>query len=143
MKKYLIEDIIKRDGFFASTSVGISMFPMLRNRKDSLVIVPYEGRLKKYDVPLYKTHGKYVLHRIIEVTPDSYVIRGDNCLEKEYGVTDEQMVGVLKSFTRNGKEISVENPIYRIYVWVWCHSFGIRKVFKKIYWKLKRWIKKH
>ena len=52
------------------------------------------GRLKKYDVPLYKKGDSYVLHRVMEVLPDSYIIRGDNCDQKEYGITDDQILGM-------------------------------------------------
>ena len=83
-----IEDVLKEDRIFVSTTVGVSMYPMLRSRRDTIIIEPYEGRLKKYDIPLYKRGSRYVLHRIVDVLPDSYVICGDNCMEKEYGITD-------------------------------------------------------
>ncbi|MDO5305842.1 MAG: hypothetical protein Q4E87_09745, partial [bacterium] len=82
---------------------------MLRNRRDTIVIRPYEGRLKKYDVPLYKRGNDYVLHRIVKVLPDSYVICGDNCLNKEYGITDEQILGVLTEFYRDGTHIDMNS----------------------------------
>ena len=31
-------------------------------------------RLKKYDVPLYRRGADYVLHRVVKVLPESYVI---------------------------------------------------------------------
>ena len=48
-------------------TVGDSMEPMLRNRKDTIIIEPVHGRLKRYDLPLYRRpDGKYVLHRILQ-----------------------------------------------------------------------------
>ena len=64
--KKQIEDVLREEGLFVSTTVGVSMFPMLRNRRDTIIVRPYEGRLKKYDVPLYKRGSDYILHRIIE-----------------------------------------------------------------------------
>ena len=71
--KRKIEDVLRQEGMYVSTTVGVSMFPMLRNRQDTIIVMPYEGRLKKYDVPLYKRGSDYILHRIIEVRPDSYL----------------------------------------------------------------------
>ena len=82
-----MEQMLKEQGFLASTAVGISMNPMLRNRRDTILIAPVAGRLKKYDVPLYRRGDDYVLHRIVQVLPDSYVICGDNCMEREYGMS--------------------------------------------------------
>ena len=114
------------------------MYPMLRNRRDTIVVKPYEGRLKKYDVPLYKSGNNYVLHRIIEVLPDSYVIRGDNCINKEYGITDQDILGVLVAFHRDGKEVNMSGIGYRAYVVFWCHTHEIRQLCRKIYCKLRR-----
>ena len=72
-----IRRIIEAEGRYVSTSVGFSMKPMLRSRRDTVVIVPKTGRLKKYDVPLYAVGEKLILHRVVRVLPDGYNIRGD------------------------------------------------------------------
>ena len=75
MEKITIENAIKENGFYLSTIVGDSMMPLLRNRRDTVKIIPVSGRLKKYDLPLYKRpDGKYVLHRIVKVKKDHYEI---------------------------------------------------------------------
>lgn len=130
--KKKIEDILCEEGMFVSTTVGVSMYPMLRNRKDTIIVMPYEGRLKKYDIPLYKRNSDYILHRIIEVRSDSYVIRGDNCENKEYGITDEQILGVLTGFYRGNKQVNMEGWKYKLYVRVWCAVFPIRKILKRV-----------
>lgn len=127
--KRQIEDVLKEEGVFVSTTVGVSMFPMLRNRRDTIIVKPYEGRLKKYDVPLYKRGSNYILHRIIEVLPDSYVILGDNCIQKEYGITDEQILGVLTGFYRGSKQINMDGVGYKLYVCVWCRLYPLRKTY--------------
>lgn len=130
MKK--IEDILKEKGVYVSTTVGVSMYPMLRNRRDTIVIRPYTGRLKKYDVPLYKRGDKYILHRIVKVLPEGYVICGDNCLRREYGITDNQILGVLTEFYRDGRHIDIENLWYRVYVRGWTASYPVRAGLKYI-----------
>ena len=137
MKPLKIEEVLKEQGMFINTTTGYSMFPMLRDRKDTIVITPYEGRLKKFDVPLYKVEDRYILHRIIEVLPDSYVIRGDNCEMKEYGITDQDILGVLTSFYRGDKEVNMNGLGYRFYVRLWYYTFGLRKAVKFLYRKVK------
>lgn len=133
----MIEDVLKEQGLFVRSTSGYSMYPMLRDRKDTVVIVPCEGRLKKYDVPLYKSEGRYILHRIIEVRPDSYVIRGDNCMRTEYGITDADILGVLKTFYRDDKEVNMNGIGYKLYVRIWHHSFVLRKIIRKMREKLR------
>lgn len=130
--KRQIEDVLKEEGVFVSTTVGVSMFPMLRNRKDTIIVTPYKGRLKKYDVPLYKRDSSYILHRIIEVRPDSYVICGDNCIQKEYGITDEQILGVLTGFYRGAKKVNMDGIGYKLYARVWPFSYPVRKLCAKM-----------
>lgn len=73
-----IEFVLEKEGYFVSTTSGVSMFPMLRDRKDTVVIYPVNGCLKKYDVLLYKRENNYVLHRVVKVLENGYLIRGDN-----------------------------------------------------------------
>jgi hypothetical protein len=47
------EDVIKRDGRLVYTNVGDSMRPLIRQDRVILIIEKPQGRLKKYDVPLY------------------------------------------------------------------------------------------
>lgn len=121
------EDALARGGRLVYTCVGTSMLPMLRQKRDLLIIEKKEGRLKKYDVPLYRrASGQYVLHRIVKVCADSYVLCGDHQWRREYGVTDGQIIGVLTAFVRDGREISVTDKGYRLYVRLWCGLFPLR-----------------
>ena len=127
MNKTTFEEIIQRDGKLIYTNKGDSMMPLIKEGRDLLVISAVNGRLKKYDVPLYKRDsGQYVLHRIIKVRKSDYVICGDNRYHKEYGITDRHIIGVLTAVIRNGKEISVTNRRYRLYVHVWYFLFPVR-----------------
>ena len=110
-----IEDLLKNGGVYTSTTSGVSMMPMLRNRRDTIIVVATTDRLKKYDVALYRRKDDYVLHRVIKVLPESYVIRGDNCIAKEYGITDADVLGKLVEFYRDDKKINMEGKPYRIY----------------------------
>ena len=121
------EEVLNEKGYLVYYTVGVSMLPLLRQKKD-IVIIEAKGkeRCRKYDAVLFKRGGKYVLHRILKVRPDDYVIVGDNQYIREYGVTDEQILGIMTRLIRNGKEISVRNKWYLLYVHLWCDFYPIR-----------------
>ena len=103
------------------------MMPLLRQKKDLVIVKKPEGRLKRYDVPLYKRDsGQYVLHRILQVRETDYVICGDNRWQKEYGITDRHIIGVMTGIVRDGKTISVTDPGYLAYVHKQCDLFWLR-----------------
>ncbi len=143
MTKSTFEEQLEKNGRLIYTNVGDSMWPLIRQGKDLLVIEPVHGRLRKYDVPLYKRDsGQYVLHRILEVRRDDYVICGDNRSRKEYGITDRHIIGVLTGVVRSGKTVSVTNKWYRLYVHIWCDFFPLRSLIIRVYGKLKRILRK-
>ena len=136
------EDVIERNGRLVYTNVGDSMRPLIRQDRDILVIEKPKGRLKKYDVPLYKRDsGQYVLHRVLKVRPDDYVICGDNRYSKEYGISDRHIIGVLTAVVRDGKEMPITDLRYRLYVHLWCDFFPIRAVILKTR-RFPKWLKR-
>ena len=106
---------------------GVSMLPMLRQGKDTVTLSPVTGKLKKHDIPLYRRdNGGYVLHRII-AAGKTYTCIGDNQYIYEPGIRDDQIIGVVTSFTRGKREYSVTDWRYRLYVRLWCGTVTIRK----------------
>ncbi len=127
MNESSYEAELKTRGKIIHTNVGVSMMPLLRQNRDVMIIERPTGRLKKYDCPLYKTPGgKYILHRIIKVRENDYVICGDNCVTFERGVTDKQIIGVLTGVIRDGKTITMDNKWYKLYYHIWCDFIYIR-----------------
>ena len=132
-----------RDGRLVYTNVGDSMLPLIRQGRDILVIQRFQGRLKKYDVPLCRRDsGQYVLHRVLRVREHDYVICGDNRWSKEYGITDRHILGVLTAVVRDGKELPVTDWRYRLYVHLWCDLFPLRAFLLKGLHVLKRMMKR-
>lgn len=120
---------------------GISMLPMLRQGKDSIILSTLPDKLKKYDIPLYqRDNGKYVLHRVVEVG-DTYTCIGDNQYTFEYGLRHDQMIGVVTAFTRGDKEHSVKEPGYQLYCRVWHYSRPMRYFFFRVKRKLRKLVK--
>ncbi|MBQ8309697.1 MAG: hypothetical protein IJX80_01630 [Clostridia bacterium] len=141
-----IKEELRENGVYVSTTVGTSMRPMLRNRRDRIVLVPVgKERLKKWDLPMYlREDGKYVLHRIIDVKDDHYVIRGDNTYMKEY-VKDEQILGYVTEFYRGNRHVSTDEKRYRRYAAFWHAIYPVRVPFHKLRMlasRVKRFLKK-
>lgn len=139
------EEYLERQGSLTYTNVGTSMLPLLRQGRD-LFTVQKKGteRCRRGDVVLFRRPpDKYILHRIIEVRPDDYVMMGDNCIGKEIGVRDEDIIGVLTGFVRNGKEYSIKDQGYRVYSALWLLIMPLRVTVKKIIVSVRRGIKRN
>ena len=124
------EELLLNTGEYVTQVRGVSMFPMLRYRKDPVLIHPASGELKPYDVAVYAKTDRYVVHRVLEVRDSLYVIRGDNCISKEY-VPKGAIRGVVVGFWRFGRYIPVENTLYRIYARVWV---AINPLVRLVHW---------
>ena len=138
------EEYLDKNGTLTYTVVGVSMLPLLHQHKD-LFTVRKKGkrRCAKGDVVLYRRPpDKYVLHRIIKVRPADYVILGDNCINKEYGIKDRDIVGVMTGFVRNGKSYSINDTVYRVYTFFILNTVTVRIFFKKAKGKIRRICKK-
>lgn len=130
----------KKNGSMTYSNVGTSMMPLLKQGRD-LFTVTKKGseRCRKYDVVLYRRPpDKYVLHRVVKVRENDYVILGDNCINKEYGITDGDILGVMTSFVHKGKQHTVNDMTYRIYSHLWVDLSFFRVKLKKLRMKMKR-----
>ncbi len=134
MEETLIEKYINENGEFIAIPVGTSMYPMLRNRRDSVYLVRYNGEgLKKYDLPVYKrTDGTQVMHRCLGKNERGYIMCGDNQWFLEYGIQEHQIIAIAKGFYRDEKYIPNERLSYRIYYRLWSKSLFVRKCILKV-----------
>ena len=140
------EEMLEDKGFIIYTNKGYSMLPLLRQKKDIIEIRKKEpGRCKKYDVVLYRRNERYILHRILKVLPDSYLIAGDHNTFVETDVTDDMILGVMSKVIRDGKTITPENKLYKLYVHLWCDVYPIRMLILKMkeqIWRIEGAIKR-
>lgn len=125
-------DILKEKEIYVGTVNGTSMLPMLRNRKDTVIIRPETDKLKKYDVVLYRKENMYVLHRIVKVMPDGYIICGDNCTNLERDVTNRQIIGKMEEFYRGERQVFMNGVGYKLYCIIWVALYPVRYLVKKI-----------
>lgn len=125
-----IEEVLKAQGRILLQTTGISMEPLLHDRKSTVVIEQAAGELKKYDVALFsRPSGEYVLHRIVKVRDKDYLICGDNGLYKE-PVLKENVLGVMTGFypDEGEKFVSCEDEEYRRYLRTLGVRYGARRI---------------
>ena len=118
------EEYLEKHGHLVYTNVGTSMLPLLKQGRDLFIITAKDGqRFDAGDVVLYRRPpNQYVLHRVVQVRPEDYVILGDNCVNREYGIRDRDILGVMTAFIRKGKEHRVTDRGYRLYTRVWLRT---------------------
>lgn len=127
LKEYdnLIKEVIESGGEFRIYPKGISMLPILRQGKDSVVLVKPTFPLYRGQIIFYqRKNGQYVLHRIVGVDKDSYVLCGDNQTYREEGVTQDMIIAVVNRIYRGDKEVS--QKVHKIYEFLW-RPFIIRR----------------
>lgn len=126
-----IQTVIEEHGKYVGPTVGISMRPMLKTGRDTIVVVKKTARLKPLDVALYKRDDAYVLHRVLQVTDEGYVIRGDNCYTDEI-VPEDAVIGVLTEFFRKNTHYDCTDKRYVRYAKRRVRYYKIRRFFVKI-----------
>ena len=121
------QEVLARDGKLVYKNKGDSLLPLVREGRDLVVIEPYAAAPRKYDVAFYqRDNGAYVLHRIVGIRKDGYVLCGDNQWKREFGVREEQLLGRMTAVIRDGQEIPLEGFRYRLYVHARCDVFPVR-----------------
>lgn len=143
----IIIEKLNNGGKVTFSPKGTSMLPMLRDGEDMVVLEKPKGRLKIFDIPLYKRKdGKYILHRVVNFDGHGgYVMCGDNQFVREYGIYDEDIIAVVVAFNRKGKTYDTTSLRYNLYVDFWYYTRHIRRViasikrrFKSIFFKDKK-----
>lgn len=107
---------------------GRSMRPMIEGDRDSVVLVPCTGEVRKDDIILAEVSPKrYVLHRIVKVEGDALTMRGDGniCGTETFLRTD--VIGRAEAFIRKGKRLEMASCKWRVYSWFWTRLLPLRR----------------
>ena len=124
-----VQKELMENGVYMSVTKGSSMRPLFRTNRDVVFLKRCDTEPRKYDVVLYRDcTGKYILHRIVRVYDDAFIIRGDNTFVNER-VSKSGIIAVLTEFNRKGKKYTVESAGYRIYSRLWNFIYPVRYLF--------------
>lgn len=131
-----IADELKNGKNVTYFTLGISMRPLLYERKTHVMISPLVNA-ENGDILLYaRKNGVLVLHRCIKQDTNHYYMRGDNTYGLEQ-IKKEQAIGVVTYIYRKGKTFNVDNMFYKTYVYLWQLLYPIRWTMQKIISKIK------
>lgn len=114
---------------------GTSMMPLIRQNIDRVVLKKAPKQLKKYDLPLYlRENGQFVLHRVVGIDKNGYVMCGDNQFERERGIKNEQILALACGIYRENEYLSFDDKKYINY----SKKQVLKKQFYGIYVRLRR-----
>ena len=119
---------------------GYSMFPLLRNRQDKVILYPcMNEELRPMDVVLFKYNGKYLLHRIIKREGMLLTIQGDGSFTamEQCSVTD--VIGKLQFIVKKYEKIlSVNSWQWKLSSLLWRKTGIFRNSLLRIFHHLAR-----
>ena len=95
----------------------------LAHREDGLQ--PESGSDRETDARRDDANRVYVLHRVIDVEGEQYIILGDNCVSLEY-IPRDDIIGKMTARIRDGKEQKLEGPGHSLYMNLWIKPWRFR-----------------
>ena len=104
----LVQAVTERGKSFRVKAPGFSMYPFIRNL-DTITISPLPAAGPRTgDVVAFvkPSTGSLVVHRVIAVTKDGYLIRGDNTLEPDGLLQKSSILGQVTRVEREGRSVS-------------------------------------
>ncbi len=122
-----IEEQLALHGVVYTTTEGDSMKPLFHTHGCTVKLVAYEGDAKCFDVILWRDAcGKYLLHRVVAVTEDGYITRGDNRRHNDPPITEAQVVARLEGYYKGETFVPLTSRRYRMYVATWGRPNPVR-----------------
>lgn len=129
----IIEEKLKSGAEVTINPGGVSMLPVIRPLKDSVILEKAPEKLKKYDTALYvRETGQFVLHRVVGEKNGKYIMCGDNQYIREYGVEPQAIKAVMTAIIRDDKKISVSDGKYKMYSVIRVHTQYLKYILRKI-----------
>ena len=124
------------------TVTGNSMFPLLRNGRDSVLLKKTE-QVKKPQVVLYLgENDEVILHRIIKKTKQGFMILGDNQTHIDGPIPPERILAVLTGFYRGEDYFSAQTWWYKLYGHIWSMAGPLRSTLVPVAIKIGSKIKR-
>ena len=120
---------------------GISMLPLLREGRDTVILTAPKHPLRRFDIPLYqRMDGSFVLHRAVRIA-ETYTCVGDYQYKGEE-VAPDRVIAVVKGILRDGRSLNLTSLRYRLYCRLRHATRPLRYFFYRIKRRIKRLLKK-
>lgn len=137
-KAVMMEEVRKMvsEGMSVTITVkGNSMNPFIVDGRDQITLGPFEeGELRRGCVALVRdVRGEYLVHRIVAREGDMVILLGDGNLRATEKAHVSEVIAVLRSIGRKGRNIPTDSLLWRAYSWVWMGLKPVRR------WPLGLW----
>lgn len=119
------------------TVKGNSMNPFLVSMRDQMTLGPWKDEdIRKGCVALVKdSRDSYLIHRIIKREENTVTLLGDGNIGFTETATLDNIIGIMYSVTRKGREWTSDSLLWRFYSWSWLLLTPVRR------WPLGLWRK--
>ena len=107
---------------------GDSMRPLIRRGRDPVTIIPINRPLQKGDVVLFRLGERYIVHRVWQMKDGMVRTFGDNCWNPEPWFPENQVLGQVVTYSRNGKTHRLDTPAARAWGRLWLTIHPVRRV---------------
>ena len=125
--------VLNESGVLSFVPSGNSMWPFIKNRKQTVIVKKSDGTFKENDVVFFcREDGSFVLHRVMQVFPDYLIVRGDSQINPEK-VQIEKVFGILDGFYKGKKYIAVTDKKYQKKVVRWRKNSFVTRLRKKLF----------
>ena len=129
---------LAKNGVIAFVPKGNSMWPTLKDEKQSVIVKRKTEKLRPMDVALYKRdNGANVLHRVMKTTDSGYIMCGDSQFVFEK-VEEDNVYGVMVGFYRGKRYIDVNDAEYIEKVQKWYRHKALRRFNVKTFFFFKK-----
>jgi signal peptidase len=117
----VIEELLSMGKEVRMTVTGSSMYPFLRDGKDSVILSPPVSQyLQRGDIVLFvRANGQYVLHRIFKMRGRTFFMLGDAQTQVEGPLDAQSVVAVVGSVYRGAREIKADGFSWRTLSLIW------------------------
>lgn len=113
---------------------GNSMYPFLSGDKDSILLSPVNEPVVKNDVVLFFYKGRHVLHRVIKIEGEKYIIQGDGVYASREFCHSKDIIGKVTQIQHpSGKIIPVTSFSWRFLSALWGNLRFLRRYLLFIY----------
>lgn len=126
----LMQAAFAQGGSYCLVVTGWSMSPTLKPGRDAVRLT--RSRKPRWGDIVFAPRrcGGYMLHRVVKLLPGGgAVLSGDGQTWLE---EVDEIIAVAEAIRRNGKWVSSENPVYRVYIFLWFFTRPIRGVLVKL-----------
>jgi len=140
----LAEEILQAGHRLRFQAYGSSMRPFIR--AGDILEIERSGKstIQRGDILLFRrSDSKLSAHRVVDIRIEGaqqlYVTMGDALYQPDGVIRQDQVLGRVVLYEREGKSVRLDTRFQRLVGLIW---IGYSPIFKNIYWKLQSYSRK-